>query len=208
MKKNKLKIIEVFTLNEFKIELEKYINNFSFNEFNIEIGIPKFSIYTPILIKGTYKNFKFNGELTEGCKWHDYNFYYDDIFKFYNDFKVINYDILDEGFISELIEHSNFDFDTPMEDLSITKIIWEEGTPFEIKKNFEDEEIDKYCNEYKVCDTIIPKIEYFKIILINNKIKDNFELSWISNDNLLDTTIEDNINKEEIKKTRKSRRKT
>jgi hypothetical protein len=60
-------------------------------------------------------------------------------------------------------------FDFEIDGVKFNSIEWLPEEDKVLLHIFEDEEIDKYCNEYKVCDTIIPKIEYFKIILINNK---------------------------------------
>ena len=74
---------KVNTFEEFKNLYNYYISNFLFDYFdtsNIIIGIPKFSIYTEVLIEGIFENYKFEGVLHEICKWLDYDFFYKTLF--------------------------------------------------------------------------------------------------------------------------------
>jgi hypothetical protein len=178
MKKNKLNKIEVVTLNDFKVELKKILNTTKIANFNIEIGIPKWSIYTPINVEGTYNDYKFKGIIKDICKWHEYKSYYVDIRDLYNE--ILNYqgENLNIDFIYELTENGNFEFDLPTDEYDFSKLKWEKNTPDEIKFDFEEDDFEEFCEGYDEGNPIVPKIKYFKIVLAILEDNSCTELIW------------------------------
>lgn len=183
---------KVNTFEEFKILYNYYISNFLFDDFdtsNIIIGIPKFSIYTEVLINGTFENYKFEGVLHEICKWLDYDFYYTSHNDFYNDLLEISNDKLDFDFLDDLASIGNFEYGAPGEGLEIINVNFEDSTPTNIKIKF-DNIVDEYnIEDYSTTglnysDTIYSEIAYFKMDLINSQFGYNFEIIWENKDKI------------------------
>jgi hypothetical protein len=171
--------IKVKTLSDFKNELKRIIKMNYFDNLDIEIGIPKWSVYTPIKVKGVYKNFKFNGIIYEICKWHDFEYFYEDINNFYEDLEKINSDKLNIDFIYKLTENGNCNIDFPTENFDYSKLIWEDGTPEEIKDDFQPGfDLDEFCEISNWGNQTIPKIKYFIIKLINSEDKTEYKIKW------------------------------
>ncbi len=178
MKKIKSNKIETKSFLDFKSELEKIINTCTIDDFEIEIGIPKWSVYAPIKVEGTYNDYNFKGTIKGICKWHEYESYYEDINDFYKDIVEMEHDKLNMGFIYELTENGNFDFDIPIDNYDFSKLKWDTNTPDEIKIDFEDEDFEEICEVYEGGDQIEPKIKYFKVELKSMEEGISFELIW------------------------------
>lgn len=204
-KNGNIVVNKVNTFEEFKILYSYYINNFLFDDFdtsNIIIGIPKFSIYTEVLINGTFENYKFEGVLHEICKWIDYDFFYKSHNDFYNDLLEISNYKLDFDFLDDLASIGKFEYDTPAGGIDLINVNFEDGTPETIKNEFEsildEKDIKDFSTTgYKYNDTIYSEIAYFKMDLINSQYGYNFEIIWENRDE---------INKEikEIPKSKKT----
>jgi hypothetical protein len=154
-----------------------------FDTSNIIIGMPKFSIYTEVLINGTFENYKFEGVLHEICKWLDYDFYYTSHNDFYNDLLKISNKKLDFDFLDDLASIGNFEYGAPGEGLEIINVKFEDSTPTNIKTKF-DNTVDEYnIEDYSTTglnygNTIYSEIAYFKMELINSQYGYNFEIIW------------------------------
>lgn len=192
LKNGDIVVNKVNTFEEFKILYNYYISNFLFDDFdtsNIIIGIPKFSIYTEVLINGTFENYKFEGVLHEICKWLDYDFYYTSHNDFYNDLLEISNDKLDFDFLDDLASIGNFEYGAPGEGLEIINVNFEDSTPTNIKIKF-DNIVDEYnIEDYSTTglnygDTIYSEIAYFKMDLINSQFGYNFEIIWENKDKI------------------------
>jgi hypothetical protein len=175
--------IKVKSLSDFKNELKRIIKINYFDNLDIEIGIPKWSVNTPIKVKGVYKDFKFNGIIYEICKWHDFENYYEDINDFYEDLEKINSDKLNIDFIYKLTENGKCNIDFPTENFDYSSLIWEEGTPEEIKDDFQPGfDLDEFCETCNWGNQTIPKIKYFIIKLINSEDKTEHKIKWKNKD--------------------------
>jgi hypothetical protein len=183
---------KVNTFEEFKNLYKYYISNFLFDDFdtsNIIIGIPKFSIYTEVLIEGIFENYKFEGVLHEICKWLDYDFYYTSHNDFYNDLLEISNDKLNFDFLDDLASIGNFEYGAPGEGLEIINVNFEDSTPSNIKTKFYNT-VDEYNIEdysttgFNYGDTIYSEIAYFKMDLINSQYGYNFEIVWENKDKI------------------------
>lgn len=190
LKNGDIIVNKVNSFEEFRNLYNYYISNFLFDDFetsNIVIGIPKFSIYTEVLIEGIFESYKFEGVLHEICKWLDYDFYYTSHNDFYNDLLEISNDKLNFDFLDDLASIGNFEYGAPGEGLEIIKVRFEDSTPTNIKTKF-DNIVDAYNIEdfsttgLNYGDTIYSEIAYFKMELNNSHYDYNFEIIWENRD--------------------------
>lgn len=171
--------VKVKTLTDFKIELKKIIEINYFNDLEIEIGIPKWSVFRTMDVKGVYRKYKFNGLIHDICKWHDFESYYESINDFYDDIKKINSNDLNIDFIYELTKNGRCSIDFPTEDFDYSDLIWQDDTPEEIKEEFQPGfDLNNFCEIIEWGSPFVPVVSYFKIILRNCEDNIDFIIKW------------------------------
>ncbi|MEY2702167.1 MAG: hypothetical protein RLY43_800, partial [Bacteroidota bacterium] len=174
--------ITVKSLSEFKNELKRIIKMNYFDNLEIEIGIPKWSVFTPINVKGVYKDFNFYGIINENCKWHDFESYYENPNDFYKDLEEIKFDNLNIDFINELTKNGNCIIDFPIENYDYFNLIWEDSTPDEIQNDFTQiTDFTKYCEKCEFGNISEPQIKSFSVLLKNSESEITYELKWERN---------------------------
>lgn len=176
MKKLNSKTVNSFL--DFKTEIKKYLNKTT-SDFDLEIGIPKFSVHTPIKVKGLYNDYSFNGTIKEICKWYEFESHYKKISDFYEDINDLKYDKLSISLLFELTEKGKVNIDFPTEGYDLSKLKWSKDTPEEIIFDLEEEEdFEEFCELYDRGNQTEPKIVLLKIKFICLEDNKPYEIIW------------------------------